>query len=149
MRSFTVGISPIALADSSGANFICDISDCVGDVVGLSEADVRSALASILGDRPKAIDSLMCLIQQYYNGFHFGREGVPELTPPLYHTQLCIYFFLRLCSDSRYLKRAIAGPLTIPELTDSNTKVSENVVSLLIRQSEFAGLITSSTAVDM
>jgi hypothetical protein len=142
IRSFTVGISPIALADASGANFISDISAYVGDVVGLAEADVRSALTSIFGDNVTEIDSLMKLVKRFYDGFHFSSEGVPALTPSLYHTQLCIYFFRELCCRSDFRRKAIAGTVTVSEMTDRNTKVSDNVINLLIRQSEFAGLIS-------
>jgi hypothetical protein len=142
IRSFTVGISPIALADASGANFVSDISAYVGDVVGLTDADVHSALTSIFGDKFTEIDSLMKLIKKFYDGFHFSSEGDPGLTPSLYHTQLCIYFFRQLCCRSDFRQKAIAGTVTVSEMTDSNTKVSDNVINLLIRQSEFAGLIS-------
>ena len=142
IRSFTVGISPIALADASGANFIADISAYAGDVVGFTDADVRSALTSIFGDKCKEIDSLMKLIQRFYNGYRFGRKGIAALTLPLYHTQLCIYFFRELCCSSDFRHKAFAGTVTVSDMTDHNTKVSENVINLLIRQSEFAGLIS-------
>jgi hypothetical protein len=142
IRSFTVGISPIALADASGAIFILDISAFVGDVVGLNDSDVRSALSSIFGDNFNEIDCLMSLIKRFYNGFHFRIEGDLALTPPLYHTQLCIYFFAQLCASPEFRQKALAGTITVSDMTDCNTKVSENVINLLIRQSEFAGLMS-------
>ncbi len=141
VRSCTFGISPIALADASGANFITDISNDVGDVVGLTDADIHFALVSIFGQN-SVLDSLMKLMKQFYNGFHFYREGDPELTPTLYHTQLCLDFFQKLCKFPKFRQKAIAGTVTVSDMTDSNTKVSESVINLLMRQSEFAGLVT-------
>jgi hypothetical protein len=144
IRSVTVGISPIALAGDagSGGNFIYDISNYVGDVVGFTESDVRSALILIFGDTFNKIESLMTLIKRFYDGFHFGRRGFPSLTGPLYQTQLCIYFFQKLCSSSEFLKKAFAGTVTVSDMTDSDSKVGENVINLLLRQSEFAGVIS-------
>mmetsp|Transcript_14703 Transcript_14703/g.31421 ORF Transcript_14703/g.31421 Transcript_14703/m.31421 type:complete len:433 (-) Transcript_14703:664-1962(-) len=142
IRSFTVGINPIALADASGANFICDISAYVGDVVGLTDDDIHSALKSIFGKNFNGIDSIRKLVKHFYNGYHFCRTGVPSLTPPLYHTQFCIYFFRQLCICPEFRQKAIAGNLTVSDMTDCSIKVSENVFNLLIRQSEFAGVIS-------
>ena len=71
IRSFTVGISPIALADASGANFVYDISEYVGDIVGLTDTDVHSALTSIFGNNVKEISSLMSLSRLSYDRFRF------------------------------------------------------------------------------
>ena len=140
VRSFTVGLSPIALADVSGANFIDDISEVgfVGDLLGLTEEDIRNALTRIFGDGP-AVGQLLHLVKRFYKGYHFRSSS--GLTPPLYHTQLCLYFFRKLCRDSEFRRKAFAGTVTVTDMTDSNTHIGEHVINLLIRQKELAGIL--------
>jgi hypothetical protein len=142
VRSFTVGLSPIALADASSANFVDDITDvgAVGDLLGLTEGDIRDALHKIFG-LEVAIDPLVDLVKRFYNGYHYRSDSASGLTCPLYHTQLCLYFFRELCRDPEFRGKAISGIVKVEDMTDSNTRVGENVINLLIRQREMAGII--------
>jgi hypothetical protein len=142
VRSFTVGLSPIALADASSANFVDDITDvgAVGDLLGLTEVDVRNALHKIFG-LEVAIDPLVDLVKRFYNGYHYRSDSASGLTCPLYHTQLCLYFFRELCRDREFRCKAISGIIKVEDMTDSNSRVGENVINLLIRQREMAGII--------
>ena len=139
IRSFTVGLSPLALADASSANFIDDITDveAVGDLLGLTEGDIRAALHKIFG-LEAAIDPVVVLVKRFYNGFHFTDTNT---TSPLYHTQLCLFFFRKLCRDRAFWDKVVSGAVTVEDMTDSNTRIGENVINLLLRQRETA-LIT-------
>jgi hypothetical protein len=54
---------------------------------------------------------------------------------------LCLYFFRELCRDPEFRSKAISGIVKVEDMTDSNTRVGENVINLLIRQREMAGII--------
>ena len=41
-----------------------------------------------------------------------------------------------------FREKALSGILSVSDMTDSNTKISHNVIDLLIRQSEFAGFLS-------
>ena len=140
-RSFSVGITPIALTDTSGANFIDDLTEVeeLGDLVGFAEADIEDALHKIFGHQGRAISHILHLIKCFYNGYHFRSSSM--VTRPLYHTQLCLYLFRKLCRDSQFRRKAFFGNVTIMDMTDSNTQISENIINLLIRQRELAAIL--------
>jgi hypothetical protein len=141
VRSFSVGITPIALTDASGANFIDDLTEVegLGDFLGLAEGDIVEALHKVFGHVGPAIDPILLLIKRFYNGYYFRSSSM--VTQPLFHTQLCLYFFRKLCRDSAFRQKAFLGTVTVMDMTDSNTQISENVINLLIRQRELAAIL--------
>ncbi len=141
VRSFSVGITPIALTDVSGANFIDNLSEVqeFGDLLGFVEVDIVEALHKVFGHGGPAVDNILHLIKRFYNGYYFRSSSI--VTQPIYHTQLCLYFFRKICRDSEFRQKAFLGTVTVKDMTDSNTQISDNVINLLIRQRELAAIL--------
>jgi hypothetical protein len=96
-RSISMGLTPISLADSSGANFLKNIShdELFGDLVGFTKSDLQKALSDINLTDSRA-DSLLELMKRFYNGYRFF--GSSE---PLYNSTLCLFFLQELLKPVR------------------------------------------------
>ena len=88
-RTFTTGITPIALADASGANNIKDLTFAAtfADTFGLTEANIVQALNDIGQTDAEAQRHVLALMRSYYNGYTFARA-----TRLVYNTTLCLFF---------------------------------------------------------
>ena len=98
VRSFTTGITPIALADASGANMIKDQthSPRFGEMCGFLRKDVEAGVQGVLGKNHEAVGRVVALMETYYDGYRFKGTKAGDLTDALYNTQLCLYFLWRL-----------------------------------------------------
>ena len=141
-RSFTTGITPIALADASGANMIKNLTHdpAFGAMCGFREQDVKRGLQGVLGESHEALDRVLGLMRYYYDGYRFrSLLGPSWLTEPLYNTQLCLYFFSQLQRDPLFSDTVInvwskdPASADTKKLTDTNVRISENVTHFLAK----------------
>ena len=145
VRSFTVGLSPIALADASGANNIDFITQDprFANMLGFSEQDVKRAVELLFDkkDVPKAVE----VAKQFFNGYRFPYHRRHPVGEPLFTPQLCLHFFQQCC-EPEFRQDVIVGNVTTLDMSDPGVKVPSNIVPLLSRHSEspviFASLST-------
>ena len=131
-RSFATGLTPVALADASGANDRKDISHWseFADMCGFTEADIQRGLEQIgtLSDeqRKHALD----LMREYYNGYLFDKDGTP-----VYNSTLCLFFLDRLWNKPSWLTDVLnsSPEEQLEKMVDRNVNVSVNVVNLIKR----------------
>lgn len=142
----STGITPIALADASGANYVTNVSMkyAMGDVVGFSREDLEVGLknAGIVED--KELETALEVMKKHYNGYLF-----PGSSTPLYNPTLCNWFMQKFTTNKNNFKeRILSGNYTVNYLTDSNTLVSENVLRLIEKTPsgvEIVGKLLSNT----
>lgn len=136
-RTFSVGITPIALADASGPRSIVDLTrkEQFADVLGVREETVARALdALILSDSHRGL--VLDRMREYYSGFRFygGRT-------PLYHPRLCTFFFKRLLSSTSFvdvMTSPATGVETLLGLMDCpDVGLSEYSISFMLGQPQF------------
>ena len=148
LRSYTTGITPVALADASGANMIKDLTHDpdFGEMCGLREDDVRCLLRGTLGDADAAtVERVLGMMRHFFNGYRFKGTGADYLTAPLFNTQMCLYFCDRL-QDEEFRDLVVNqwsndfASADITEMIDRNVRVSENVVGLLAKHGAFKPL---------
>ena len=142
-RSLIVGITPIALADASGYNVAENISqlEIFGDSVGFTEHDLRIALNNI-GICNADQNNVISIMKKYYNGYHF-----PGSTQSLFNPTLSMYFLDKLASNAKFKRDVISGKdIPIIIMTDSNTKISENVFSTLATADVSAPIVQQLTS---
>jgi hypothetical protein len=135
--TFVCGLTPVALADASGANVWKNISHELefADWCGFYETDLVRALQDIncVGDDQQVA---LFIMKKFYNGYKFRGS-----TQPLYQPQLSLDF----------LSNLVKGELTIDvlksfqeklknnekvddsKLVDQNSKASENVLRVLAK----------------
>lgn len=144
VRSFTTGILPIPLADSSSnattsaaARAINDLTHdpSFGAMCGLREQDIRRGLVGVLGEGHEAIDRVLKLMSYYYNGYRFCAEG--GVTEPLYNSQQCLYFLDKLACNPNFQGAVVDtwshDPKTaaVTDLIDRNVAVSDIVTCVV------------------
>ena len=82
-RTLVVGITPIALADASGANVWMDISahPAFSNLCGFTEDDLSRALHDIgLKDEERA--AALIVMKKSFNGYQFPGDFIETVTPP-------------------------------------------------------------------
>jgi hypothetical protein len=140
LRSYTTGITPIALADASGANMIEDVTHDpeFGAMCGLREDDVRELLRGVFGDADSVISRVLAMMKHFYNGYHFLGTGADGLTEPLFNTQMCLFFVRRLHKNPAGFRRNVVEEWShdftlakLSQLLDNNVRVSENVIKVI------------------
>ena len=127
--SFATGLTPVALADASGANDRTDLSHDkrFADLCGFSEESIKNGLEQIAlscEQRNRALD----LMRKYYNGYIFKGGS------PVYNSTLCLYFLKKLAIEgASWLHEVENMPFEkqLIEMVDNNVNVSENVVNLI------------------
>jgi hypothetical protein len=122
-RSITFGVTPIALADASGANNIKQITfhKSLADACGLTRQDLSKGLEAIGvngEDRKVALE----VMQRYYNGYRF-HQNVP-VEKMLYNTTLTLSFLGDYFEDPEFRKMVQNWKETNPEVLVSKLKVS-------------------------
>jgi len=138
-RTISMGLTPISLADASGANYMKNISHkrSFGDMVGFTQSDLRRALSDINIIDARA-DTLLDVMTRFYNGYRFFGSS-----QPLYNSTLCLYFLeqLTIPEDLDKILRFASTPSPSPAETadftnmimDNNVQISENVLHLISR----------------
>ncbi|KAG2388059.1 hypothetical protein C9374_000909 [Naegleria lovaniensis] len=145
-RSFITGITPIALADASGYNVASNISQLeeFGDLVGFTENDLRTALNNI-GIVDDHQDNAIMVMKRFYNGYHF-----PGSTQPLFSPTLSMYCLQKLMSKSQFKSAVFEGKdITLEDMMDENTNISENVFSTLATSSAAIPIIQQLTSTNI
>jgi hypothetical protein len=114
-RSISMGLTPISLADGSGANFLKNITHDTkfGYMVGFTQNDLRRALSDLNTVDARA-DTLLDIMNRFYNGYRFF--GSSE---PLYNSTLCLYFFKLLTEPDQ--RNRILKFTSIPSPTRTET----------------------------
>ena len=131
-RSFATGLTPVALADASGANDRKHISHWseFADMCGFTEADIQRGLEQIETLSDEQRKSALDLMRKYYNGYLFDKGGTP-----VYNSTLCLFFLDRLWNKPSWLTDVLnSSPESqLTKMVDNNVNVSENVVNLIKR----------------
>ncbi len=134
-RSIVTGITPIALADSSGGNVWANVSlqSNFGDCFGFSADDIRRAL-SLGGLKGVNLEAPFTLMVKYYNGHQF-----PGSTRTFFNPTLCLYFLSNYFMDPDWLRTELEEA-KVPSnhvlkelLCDINFNAGDNVLALLCR----------------
>jgi hypothetical protein len=138
VRSFTTGLSPIALADASGANNIGFITQDprFADMLGFTEKHVEMGLMRLF---PRAkVPKVLNVCKRFFNGYRFPYNLEEPASPALYTPQLCLRFFQQCCARPAFSEKVLKRPneLTIADMTDQGSKISSNVVKVLAKNSE-------------
>ncbi|KAK1861992.1 hypothetical protein I4F81_004568 [Pyropia yezoensis] len=147
VRSFTTGIAPIALTDSSGWNVAWSLthSPAYAECCGFTEADVERGLSQVALTEAERIPTLR-LMRKFYNGYKFHPKS-----QPLYLAAYVIYFFKMLQGDGE--RRAVILEERHESMDaelehfmkDDNVSLSHNVTSVL-RSSSRAGVVALQDA---
>lgn len=147
VRSFTTGIAPVALTDSSGWNVAWSLTHTpvYAECCGFTEADVERGLALTGLTAAERIPTLR-LMRKFYNGYKFESES-----QPLYLAAYVIYFFKKLQNGGK-LRAAILKERDESKdarlahyMKDDNVSLSHNVTSVL-RSSSRAGVVALQDA---
>lgn len=140
VRSFTTGIAPVALTDSSGWNVAWSLThkEEFAECCGFSDADVERGLSQF-GLTDAQYSQAMRLVRKFYNSYKFSGES-----KPLYLAAYIIFFFKTLHSDRRR-RRAIlqerdesTDAQLFHYMKDDNVSLSHNVTSVLRSSSRAA-----------
>jgi len=132
VRSFTTGVAPVALTDSSGWNVAWSLSqlESFGECCGFVQADVERGLSLFdLTDAERA--RALLLMRRFYNGFNWV-GGKRTLYLPTY-----VIFFKKIQDDQRardmILQKLNADDIMglLPWMDDDNVAVSHNVTGML------------------
>ena len=143
VRSFTTGLSPIALADASGANNISYITQDprFANMLGFTEATVECAL-KMLFDKPEDVTKALSVAKEWFNGYRFPYHRRYTAGEPLYTPQLCLSFF-RKCCDPNFRNDVLTGGVNQADMSDPGVKVPSNIVPLLSRHPELPLIFAS------
>ena len=132
-RSFATGLTPLPLADASGANDLTDISHLprFADVCGFTEADIERGLEQIATLSDEERKSALDLMRKYYNGYLFDKGGTP-----VYNSTQCLFFLDRLWNKPSWLTDVLnsSPEEQLAKMVDPNVNVSMNVVVDLIKR---------------
>ena len=129
--SFATGLTPLALANASGANNRVDLSNnkFFADVCGFTDADIKRGLSLIdhLSDEQR--ERALVMMREYYNGYLF--EG----GTPLYNSTLCLYFLDQLVMEPGLVNmlQKMTDEDRLAAMVDINVSVSENLIRFLQR----------------
>jgi len=142
-RVLSVGITPLALADASGVNFMEDISLDMkfGDIVGFSQKDIDHGLA-VAGVKPKYEPTVKHIMKMVLNGYHFiGSSG-----DGLYNPQISLKFLKQLQTEPKIIYDMLDDPTVhsgdwARKLSDPNLDTSQKVLDVVARCSESKSLI--------
>ena len=139
-RSFTTGITPIALADASGWNCCKNLTHnpTFGTVCGLREQDVCELLSQIIQaeeDRHR----VFTLMKRIYNRYRFPAVG--GVSESLFNTQMCLSFFNKWvkpeneCFREKVLNVWSYDPESADwcQLVDRNAVPSESALAVLAK----------------
>ena len=125
VRSFATGLTPIALADASGANDRVNISikPHFADMCGFTEADIKRGLSLIDHLLDEERDRALVMMREYYNGYLF-KGGTP-----LYNSTLSLYFLDKLVMEPGLVNELekISDVKRLRAMVDDNVSVSQNV----------------------
>jgi len=130
-RTFTTGITPLALADASGANNIKNLTfaSTFADTFGLTDDNIVQALNDIGQTDRGAQQHILVIMRSYYNGYTFARS-----TRLVYNTTLCLFFLDKYNADAEFRQAVhlMAPDAALPDirLIDENVKLSSNVVEV-------------------
>ncbi|KAK1867825.1 hypothetical protein I4F81_010324 [Pyropia yezoensis] len=147
VRSFTTGIAPVALTDSSGWNVAWSLTHMgeYAECCGFTEADVERGLMQVGLTGAQRIQTLR-LMRKFCNGYKFHSES-----QPLYLAAYVIYFFKMLQRDKQrrvvILHERHESMDTEVEhyMKDDNVSLSHDVTSVL-RSSSRAGVVALQDA---
>ncbi|KAK1864091.1 hypothetical protein I4F81_006641 [Pyropia yezoensis] len=147
VRSFTTGIAPIALTDSSGWNVAWPLTHLgeYAECCGFTEADVERGLSQVGLTEAERIPTLR-LMRKFYNGYKFESES-----QPLYLAAYVIYFFKTLQRGGKERAAILKerdeskDALLAHYMKDNNVSLSHNVTSVL-RSSSRAGVVALQDA---
>ena len=136
-RTLVVGLTPVAIADASGANVWKNISSvpAFSDLCGFTEADLKRALSEIgLEDDKQQVP--LTVMKKFFNGYKF-----PASRESLYNPQLSLDFLSKLQRGQLSMDRLkqvvdkMEKKLEVDArgagLVDPRSKASENVLALL------------------
>lgn len=142
LRSFSVGLTPIALADSTGANTIDDLSraPAFADIVGFTSEEVRGALRRIPSLSPVEQEVIFKRMSLFYDGY--GNYGGNH---DLFHPKLCVYCFTRLTEQADFRRLLTSEDSSISdllaEMIDPNVDTSESAITFLLSQASVAAAL--------
>ena len=129
VRSFATGVTPIALADASGANDRVDLSndEDFADVCGFTEADIKRGLSLIAHMSDEERDRALVMMREYYNSYLF--EG----STLLYNSTLSLYFLDKLAKKPGLVNKLekMSDVKRLLAMVDANVNVSQNVINFL------------------
>ena len=128
-RSFTTGISPLVLADASGANNIVNVSfdPLFGDAVGLTEVDIMRGFAAA-GVKNEDSKVAVEVLRKMINGYLFLGTTIP-----LFNSTHAIFFMQKFLDDEVFRAAVLDGTLALCSIVDPNVVISENVLRLIDR----------------
>eukprot|EP00170_Pyropia_yezoensis_P005238 contig_21355_g5252 len=99
LRTFSIGITPVAMADATGANTVADLSRSrtFADMLGFRRDAVVSAIRRVPGLKQKQQSLVLRRLQRFYNGYrHLGSDGT------LFHPKMCVNCLARMVEDQQY-----------------------------------------------
>jgi hypothetical protein len=144
LRTFITGISPMAIADASGANIwkSLTLNPQLGHAFGFTEQDIRGAF-NTRGVTGIKQDRAMKIMKYYYNGYRFA--GSKET---YYNPTLAFHFLENFFADPSWIEDALdtdtlpTGSKIIKKLIDSNLTPSDLVLSLFSNSAHISILIS-------
>eukprot|EP00170_Pyropia_yezoensis_P005267 contig_21436_g5281 len=132
-RTITAGVSPLAIAESSGwncASILTPLKEFAG-LMGFSESDIIAGIHHIEHIDADSHAHFLSLFRRFFNGYRFHPDAAT-----VYNPTLCIFFLCRLKSApdlcKRLLKHAENDDLALlGVIDDPNVNTSSSVLSLL------------------
>lgn len=132
-RTITAGVSPLAIAESSGwncASILTPLKEFAG-LMGFSESDIIAGIHHIEHIDADSHAHFLSLFRRFFNGYRFHPDAAT-----VYNPTLCISFLCRLKSApdlcKRLLKHAENDDLALlGVIDDPNVNASSSVLSLL------------------
>eukprot|EP00160_Parvularia_atlantis_P018041 Unigene6470_Nuclearia_a/m.19926 Unigene6470_Nuclearia_a/g.19926 ORF Unigene6470_Nuclearia_a/g.19926 Unigene6470_Nuclearia_a/m.19926 type:complete len:742 (-) Unigene6470_Nuclearia_a:54-2279(-) len=134
-RMFVVGLSPLALADASGANIFTDLThvENVTGMFGFRKVDIERAMEILVQHgsvERREVDELVQYMTYYYDGYRFD----PAQTEPLYNPTACLYMFNKIWFMPGTVKTILENHNERDQLfNDKNVAVSPNVLDFLVK----------------
>lgn len=99
LRTFSIRITPVAMADATGAETVADLSRSrtFADMLGFRRDAVVSAIRRVPGLNQKQQSLVLRRLQRFYNGYrHLGSDGT------LFHPKMCVNCLARMVEDQQY-----------------------------------------------
>ena len=143
-RSIVTGITPLALADSSGGNIWANVSlqRNFGDCFGFNAEDIGRAL-SLGGLKGENLEAPFNLMVKYYNGHQF-----PGSTRTYFNPTLCLYFLFNYFADPDWLRteleaaNAPSNHVLKDLMCDVNFNTGDNVLALLCQSKATSAVVS-------
>lgn len=146
LRTFSIGITPVAMADATGANSVADLSrsELFADVLGFPSHAVESALWRVPGLSVQQRSVVLERMRRFYHGYrHLGGDET------LYHPKMVVNCLNRMVRDKQYCVD-LANPTTsvldqLALLKDVDVDTSHAALSMVLSQQHLSAALEEDT----